>query len=128
MVRVSSRDAHYAGELVDGAFVLRLFGDALTFVSCREDGDEGLLASYERVEFKEPVRPGDFLAINYREIGRTRLSRTVDLIATRQGRSAPIPSRASAAAAWNDSSQVIATARARIVVPIAAVKRSREDQ
>lgn len=123
MVRVSSRDAHYAGDLVDGAFVLRLFGDALTFVTSREDGDEGLLASYESVTFEEPVRPGDFLAINCRESERTRLSRTIDLTATRHGRGTPGPERVSAAEACNDSDDVVATARARVVVPMASIKR-----
>ncbi len=123
MVRVSSQDAHYGGDLVDGAYVLKLFGDALTFISCRGDGDEGLLSSYESVEFKEPVRPGDFLAINCREVERTRLTRTVDVAATRQGRGVSDANRASAAEAWNESDQIVAAARARIVLPLASAKR-----
>lgn len=126
MVRVSSSDAHYAGNLVDGAYVMRLFGDALTFVSCRGDGDEGLLASYESVEFRAPVRPGDFLAISAHEATRTRLSRTVDLVATRQGRSTSRPERPSAAETWEGTADVVAVARARLVVPMAAVKESAE--
>lgn len=34
--------AHYGGSLVDGAYVLGLFGDVATEVCIRTDGDEGL--------------------------------------------------------------------------------------
>ena len=36
--------AHYAGNLVDGAYALGLFGDVATEVCIRTDGDEGLFA------------------------------------------------------------------------------------
>lgn len=51
--------AHYAGELVDGAYVLGLFGDVATEMCIRTDGDEGLFASYDDVQFRAPVRAGD---------------------------------------------------------------------
>jgi len=51
--------AHYAGDLVDGAYVLGLFGDVATEVCIRADGDEGLFASYSDVQFRAPVRAGD---------------------------------------------------------------------
>ena len=51
--------AHYAGNLVDGAYVLGLFGDVATEVCIRTDGDEGLFASYSDVQFRAPVRAGD---------------------------------------------------------------------
>src|SRR6266481_1429629 len=51
--------AHYGGSLVDGAYVLGLFGDVGTELSIRADGDEGLLASYSDVQFLAPVRAGD---------------------------------------------------------------------
>jgi len=38
--------AHYAGNLVDGAYSLGLFGDVATELCIRTDGDEGLFASY----------------------------------------------------------------------------------
>ena len=38
--------AHYGGNLVDGAYVLGLFGDVATELCIRTDGDEGLFASY----------------------------------------------------------------------------------
>jgi 3-aminobutyryl-CoA ammonia-lyase len=53
--------AHYAGDLVDGAYVLGLFGDAATEMCVRTDGDEGLFASYSDVQFRAPVRAGDVL-------------------------------------------------------------------
>jgi len=62
-LRISANDAHYAGELVDGAHVMKLFGDVATELTIRFDGDEGLLRAYEKVEFLEPVHAGDFLEI-----------------------------------------------------------------
>ncbi len=56
---VSFDHAHYAGGLVDGAFVLGLFGDVATEVCIRLDGDEGLFASYQDVRFRAPVYGGD---------------------------------------------------------------------
>ena len=53
--------AHYAGDLVDGAYVLGLFGDAATELCIRTDGDEGLFASYTDVQFRAPVKAGDVL-------------------------------------------------------------------
>lgn len=55
--------AHYAGNLVDGAYGLGLFGDVATEMSIRTDGDEGLFASYSDVQFRAPVRAGDVLEI-----------------------------------------------------------------
>src|SRR4030088_191618 len=60
-VRMSAHDAHYAGELVDGARILALFGDVATELLIRLDGDEGLFRAYEAIEFLAPVRAGDFL-------------------------------------------------------------------
>jgi 3-aminobutyryl-CoA ammonia-lyase len=55
--------AHYAGNLVDGAYVLGLFGDVATELCIQSDGDEGLFAAYDVVEFREPVRAGDVLEV-----------------------------------------------------------------
>src|SRR5580692_5705870 len=60
-VRVSAHDAHYAGELVDGARMLALFGDLATELLIRLDGDEGLFRAYEAVEFLAPVFAGDYI-------------------------------------------------------------------
>ncbi len=55
--------AHYAGNLVDGAYSLGIFGDVATEVCIRTDGDEGLFASYSDVQFRAPVRAGDVLEV-----------------------------------------------------------------
>lgn len=60
-VRMSQSDAHYGGNLVDGARVLSLFGDAATEILIRHDGDEGLFVAYDLVEFLAPVYAGDFI-------------------------------------------------------------------
>ena len=61
--RMSSQDAHYAGNLVDGARILNLFGDMATELTIRYDGDEGLLRAYDNVEFLSPVHGGDFIEV-----------------------------------------------------------------
>jgi 3-aminobutyryl-CoA ammonia-lyase len=55
--------AHYGGNLVDGAYVLGLFGDVATELCIRTDGDEGLFAAYDSVEFRAPVQAGDVLEV-----------------------------------------------------------------
>jgi len=65
LVRISANDVHYAGDLVDGAHIMQLFGDVATELTIRYDGDEGLLRAYEKVEFLEPVHGGDFLEIRF---------------------------------------------------------------
>jgi 3-aminobutyryl-CoA ammonia-lyase len=55
--------AHYGGNLVDGAYVLGLFGDVATEASIRADGDEGLFASYSDVQFLAPVLAGDVIEV-----------------------------------------------------------------
>jgi 3-aminobutyryl-CoA ammonia-lyase len=60
-VRMSQADAHYGGNLVDGARILALFGDVATELLIRHDGDEGLFRAYEQVEFLSPVVAGDYL-------------------------------------------------------------------
>jgi len=58
---MSTSDAHYGGNLVDGAKMLQLFGDVATELLIRHDGDEGLFVAYESVEFKAPVFAGDYI-------------------------------------------------------------------
>jgi 3-keto-5-aminohexanoate cleavage enzyme len=60
-LRMGAHDAHYAGELVDGARMLALFGDVATELLIRLDGDEGLFRAYEMVEFLAPVLAGDYI-------------------------------------------------------------------
>jgi len=60
-LRMSQADAHYGGNLVDGARMLALFGDVATELLIRNDGDEGLFRAYDSVEFLAPVYAGDYI-------------------------------------------------------------------
>ena len=60
-LRMSTHDAHYGGNLVDGARMLQLFGDVATELLILNDGDEGLFKAYDAVEFLAPVYAGDFI-------------------------------------------------------------------
>ncbi len=60
-LRMSSHDAHYGGNLVDGAKMLQLFGDVATELLIQRDGDEGLFKAYDMVEFLAPVYAGDYI-------------------------------------------------------------------
>jgi 3-aminobutyryl-CoA ammonia-lyase len=60
-LRMSEHDAHYGGNLVDGARMLALFGDVATELLIRLDGDEGLFVAYDKVEFLAPVYAGDYI-------------------------------------------------------------------
>jgi 3-aminobutyryl-CoA ammonia-lyase len=64
--------AHYGGDLVDGAYLLAMFGDVATELCIRTDGDEGLFASYRDVQFRAPVRAGDVVeaVATVRRVGR----------------------------------------------------------
>ena len=60
-LRMGSQDAHYGGNLVDGAKMLQLFGDVATELLIQHDGDEGLFCAYDSVEFLAPVYAGDYI-------------------------------------------------------------------
>ena len=60
-MRMSAHDAHYGGNLVDGARMLNLFGDVATELLIIQDGDEGLFCAYDNVEFLAPVFAGDYI-------------------------------------------------------------------
>jgi len=79
-LRMSSRDEHYAGKLVDGAKILNLFGDVATELTIRYDGDEGLLRAYEEIEFLSPVHSGDFIEVigKITEVGNTSRKMTFE--------------------------------------------------
>jgi len=63
-IRLSQADAHYGGNLVDGARLLQLFGDLATELCIQHDGDEGLFRAYESVEFLAPAYAGDFVEVS----------------------------------------------------------------
>ncbi len=72
-LRLRASDAHYGGNLVNGAFMLSLFGDIATELAILCDGDEGLLVGYESIEFLAPLYAGDFVEATGRitNVGRT---------------------------------------------------------
>ncbi|GAA1650157.1 hotdog domain-containing protein [Catellatospora bangladeshensis] len=107
--------AHYAGNLVDGAYALAAFGDVATEVCIRLDGDEGLFASYSDVQFKAPMRAGDVLEVVATVSRMGTRSRTIDFEArvVCRGR----PDRSESAADVLDPPVVAVTATGTVVVP-----------
>src|SRR5262249_54235870 len=88
-VRMSSHDAHYGGDLVDGARVLGLFGDVGTELSIRSDGDEGLFPPHASVGFLPPALAGDFLEVGGEIPAWGTTSRKLRFGARRVGRARP---------------------------------------
>ena len=115
-LRVGAEQAHYGGGLVDGAFVLKLFGDAATELLIRHDGDEGLFRAYSSVEFLSPVGAGDYLEVEAQltRVGKT--SREMSFEARKV--IAPSASDAPTAARLLDPPQVVARATGTCVVPL----------
>lgn len=107
--------AHYGGNLVDGAYVLGMFGDVATELGIRTDGDEGLFAAYEAVTFHAPVMGGDVLEATATLIRVGRRSRTVQFEARVVCRATPEVS--ASAAAVLDEPIVATTATGTVVVP-----------
>jgi 3-aminobutyryl-CoA ammonia-lyase len=116
---VSQADCHYGGGLVDGAFLLRLFGEAATELSVRLDHDEGLLAGYDDVRLLEPVRAGDVVEVTATATRIGRRSRTVRFEASISCRAAP--DRSASAADPLEPPLVAATATGTVVVPESAL-------
>ena len=80
-LRMSAHDAHYGGNLVDGARMLALFGDVATELCIRESGDEGLFAGYDKVEFLAPVYAGDYIEAEGSIVRRGTRSRAMEFVA-----------------------------------------------
>jgi 3-aminobutyryl-CoA ammonia-lyase len=77
-VRIGQEEAHYGGNLVEGARVLKLFGDIITEIAIVTDGDEGLFVGYDNIEFLAPLYAGDFVEATGRVIKIGNTSRTVE--------------------------------------------------
>jgi 3-aminobutyryl-CoA ammonia-lyase len=108
-------DAHYGGNLVDGAYVLGLFGDVATEVCIRTDADEGLFASYSDVQFRAPVLAGDIVEATATVTAVGRRSRQLAFEARVVCRADP--SRGDSAASVLSAPIVVATATGTVVVP-----------
>ena len=112
---VSYAEAHYAGNLVHGAYVVGLFGDVATELCIRTDGDEGLFASYSDIQFLAPVRGGDVLEVSATLVRRGRRSRQLRFEAHVTCRGAP--ERGPNAADVLDDPLLVATAEGTVVAP-----------
>jgi 3-aminobutyryl-CoA ammonia-lyase len=115
---VKHGDAHYGGNLVDGAYVLGLFGDVATELCVRMDGDEGLFASYSDVQFRAPVLAGDVIEATATVTAVGRRSRQLAFEARVVCRAEPpSPARGESAASVLDEPIVVVTAAGTVVVP-----------
>ena len=126
-VRMSAHDAHYAGELVDGARLLALFGDAATEMLIRLDGDEGLFRAYEAIEFLAPVFAGDFVEATAELVAIGNTSRKLrfearKLVTNARGGSSIAPSSADVL----PEPIVVARALGTCVVPRMLQRKARE--
>jgi 3-aminobutyryl-CoA ammonia-lyase len=108
--------AHYAGNLVDGAYSLGLFGDVATEMCIRTDGDEGLFAAYSDVQFRAPVRAGDVLEVTCELVRVGTRSRVMEFTVQVVARGAATDERPGAAA-FLDEPLVATTATGTVVVP-----------
>jgi 3-aminobutyryl-CoA ammonia-lyase len=107
--------AHYAGNLVDGAYSLAAFGDVATEMCIRTDGDEGLFASYSDVQFRERIQAGDVIEISAEIVRVGGRSRELAFEVRVVGRGHP--ERSESAAEMLDPPVVATTARGTVVVP-----------
>lgn len=121
-LRMSNHDAHYGGNLVDGARMLGLFGDVATELLIRLDGDEGLFRAYEAVEFLAPVYGGDYIeaVATLTHVGNT--SRAMTFEARKVIRAAP--EAGASAAEIIDPPQIVCRAKGTCVTPKDKQRRS----
>lgn len=112
---VTYGDAHYGGNLVDGAYMLGLFGDVATEVCIRTDSDEGLFASYAEVQFRAPVIAGDVLEVSATVTRVGRRSRELSFEARVVCRAEP--ERSPSAAVALDEPIIAVSATGTVVVP-----------
>jgi len=110
--------AHYAGNLVDGAYSLAAFGDVATEMCIRTDGDEGLFASYSDVQFLAPIRAGDCIEIEATlvRVGSRSREMTFEVRVIARGN----PDRGGSSADLLDKTVIATTARGVVVVPSTA--------
>ena len=112
---VPASHAHYGGNLVDGAYVLSLFGDVATEAAIQMDGDEGLFASYSDVQFLAPVLAGDVIEATAAVVRVGRRSRELAFEARVVCRADP--ERGQSASRVLDEPLIVVTATGTIVVP-----------
>ena len=118
--------AHYAGNLVDGAYTLGLFGDVATEMCIRTDGNEGLLASYSDVQFRAPVRGGDILEVSADLVRAGTRSRVLEFAAYVVARGTDGPGAGGAAAMLAEPLLAV-TATGTVVVTACATRHAATD-
>lgn len=124
VVRTSVKDAHYGGDVVAGAYIMELFGDAVTGLSAMTDQDEGLLANWDKVRFLAPLYPGDFVRVVANIERHTRLRRFVTVSAFRCIRKAhSTPSHVEPVS----PEECIATAEGIFVIPFTSMKMDKKE-
>ncbi len=114
-LRMGANDAHYGGNLVDGAKMLQLFGDVATELLIRHDGDEGLFVAYDMVEFTAPVFAGEFIEAEGTITSVGKSSRKMSFEARKV--IIPRPDIADSAADFLDEPIVVCRATGTCVVP-----------
>lgn len=120
-LRMGAEDAHYGGNLVDGAMMLKLFGDVATELLIRRDGDEGLFRAYEGVEFLAPVYGGDYIEARGRIVKEGNTSRTMEFSAWKVIR--PRPDISASAAELVDPPLLVCKAKGTCVTPLAQQRK-----
>ena len=114
-VRMSQAEAHYGGNLVDGAKMLQYFGDVATELLIRNDGDEGLFRAYDSVEFLAPVYAGDYIEVVGKIVKKGNTSRKMEFEARKVIK--PRPDISDSAAEVLDKPIIVAKASGTCVVP-----------
>ena len=122
-IRMSEHDAHYAGGLVNGSRMLDLFGDVATELLIRHDGDEGLFAAYDNVEFKAPVYAGDFIEARGKIVQTGKSSRRMEFEAVKVVALDKDPAQESAASVLAEP-VLVCRASGTCVVPVEKQKRA----
>jgi 3-aminobutyryl-CoA ammonia-lyase len=117
-LRMGAEDAHYGGNLVDGAMMLKLFGDVATELLIRLDGDEGLFRAYESVEFLAPVYGGDYIEARGKIVKSGNTSRTMEFSAWKVIQ--PLPKISPSAAEVLKEPLLVCKAKGTCVTPLAS--------
>lgn len=115
-VRMSQAEAHYGGNLVDGAKMLQFFGDVATELLIRNDGDEGLFRAYDSVEFLAPVYAGDYIEVVGKIVKKGNTSRKMEFEARKVIK--PRPDISDSAAEVLEEPIIVAKASGTCVVPL----------
>ena len=114
-IRLGKEAAHYGNDLVAGGYLMLLFGDIVTELTVRNDGDGGLILGYKDVRFMAPVYAGDYLELRGRIVRVGNTSRDFELEAWKYGTSKDVgqlPSNADIL----DEPVLVATAKGTTVV------------